>query len=105
MADFYYAGAAKVVDGIERGAYSGAKLIMPGQNRDTDHVAYTGVAGAEFVKPRSVTAERSSRMNTSREPLSRGRAPTVQGAKVASGQQAVHVNPRKINTDYLNDRD
>lgn len=57
-------------------------------------------AAVENVYDRN--AEKGMRQNRLKEVVSKGRKPTPQGTKVASGKGAVRIKTRKIQSDYFN---
>jgi len=68
----------------------------------TGETNWVAPANAEVSWERDQTAERNMRQNRNKERIARGRTPTKQREKIASGKQAVHIKTRKVETDYFN---
>ena len=67
---------------------------------------YGGIAGPTGpANARSYAAEYNATINSSREEVAQGRAPTAQGAKIANGSDKVNLQHKKIAEDIINVRE
>ena len=65
---------------------------------------YKGIAGFYNSGPMSYADKRSMRLNPNKQHISQGRAPTQQGAKVATGGDKVNMQFKKLEADQINIR-
>lgn len=67
---------------------------------------YAGSAGPSGPgNPMSYAAEYGARLNPNKEEIARGRAPSLQGAKIATGSDKVYYQPKKLEEDIINIRE
>ena len=78
----------------------------PNTNRQfTTDYEYEGGADSMYKKPTTYDTAYNMRQNEVREGTLKGRKPTPQGTKVATGKDKINIESKKIEGDYINTRD
>ncbi len=73
--------------------------------KDTTLSEYTGNAGTDSVQAEMASDQYlRADLNPNKEVISRGRAPTTEKTKLASGMDTLNVDIKKIESDYFNPR-
>lgn len=99
------------IGGANRGTMQSGKGYMTtdwyanNTNRQfTSDYEYTGVANANSKKTRSYEDAYNAEVNTEKEHIAEGRAPTKQSIKVTNGAAQINMQVNKIEDDRLNYR-
>ena len=106
--DYEYSGNAdgQVGTGQGRGYLSSRYKAKNTHKQFLSNKEYKGNAGSTFAKKAKSYADMyNARLNPNKEQIARGRKPTKQGPKFASGQDKVNIQIKKLETDQLNVRE
>jgi len=80
------------------------KHNAPNTNRQFTTTDYTGTADSNNNKPRSYQDIYNMTLNQVREGTLKGRNPTPSNVTLSNGRDSVHLDIKKIETDYINKR-
>jgi len=102
----YYGGANGDATTGSGNGYLVTRVNAKNTNKQFTSVnEYKGVAGFYNSGPMSYADKRSMRLNPNKQHISQGRAPTQQGAKVATGGDKVNMQFKKLEADQINIRE
>lgn len=99
-----FIGGARPMYGVEsdrqRGDYEALDTMTTREQTAETNYVYAPKAHVENVYDRK--AEKGMRQNRTKERIAKGRPPTAQKNKIASGKEVVNIRTKKIQSDYFN---
>jgi hypothetical protein len=102
--DNEFVGGARPLYGVEndrqRGDYEALDTMTTREQTAEQKYVRAPKAYIENVYDRK--AEKNMRQNRSKEKIAKGRTPTAQKNKIASGKESVRIRTKKIQSDYFN---
>ena len=95
-------------NGNIHGGYQGLELGYEAPEltvKDTTLFEHTGIAGGNVVGDMSKNNYMNAETNPNKEIIAKGRAPTLNNTKVVNGAEHTHMDIKKLNMDYINQRE